>query len=405
MTNTETQLDPVSAFAAHLATLPEADRKRLAETAYNRAVVTADDETFEVQPEDFDFDSEPALPDYLVGNLFERRTVNITSGDTGSAKSIWAADLTHALLRGGKWFGRSIPNKSRVLYLDEENPKRVVHSRLRALGITNADKGSLKYFRRKGVQLGDPTWDQWLREQCETFRPDLIVVDTAMAATAADTLDNDSVVKLYKTALRPVAEEFDTCIVVLHHERKPGAQESRGNGGHSMMGARQWAGQADVHTVLTPKSEYVETPRDDGGFDTHKEFTFQCAKGRDGVPSRPELFTVEGVKMPRGEGDVRVYVLVKMTVTWGGAIMRDTVEEDLTERILRAMAADSDPETTWTRADIAKAVGEVDPSSPSGTFKRAWKVTADKNWAIKSGRSFRLSDEGRKKAAGLGLEV
>lgn len=379
------------------------------ETILTRAQMVAGnatpDEAFTVQPEAFDFSSLPRFPDYIVDGMFERRTVNIVSGDTGSAKSIWSAGLTHALLRGRKWCGREIPNKARVLYLDEENPERVVHSRLRALGVTNGDRDALRYYRRKGVQLGSSEWDRWLANECEEFEPDLVVVDTAMAATAADTMDNDSVVDLYGQSLRPIAEQFGCAILILHHERKPGQQESRGNGGHAMMGARQWAGQADVHVVLTPKSEYVETLRNDSGYDTHKEFTMQVAKGRDGVPSRPELFSVEGVKEMHEQDGRRASVLTALAVNWQGPIMRDTVEGDLADRILRAMAADPDTEKTWTRADVAKAVGEADSSEPSGTFKRAWKAAADKNWVIKDGRSFKLSDEGRKKASGLGLEI
>jgi hypothetical protein len=42
----------------------------------------------------------------------------------------------------------------------------------------------LRHFRRKGIRLGlhpEGKWSRWLREECEDFRPDLLLIDTAMA--------------------------------------------------------------------------------------------------------------------------------------------------------------------------------------------------------------------------------
>jgi len=351
------------------------------------------------QAEDFDLDAEPPEPDYIVADLIERRTVNVLSGDTGAAKSIHALDGAVAMVNGTTWLGRAIDGEGlRVLYVDEENPSRVVHSRLRGLGLDNASKDNLRYFRRQGIQLDDCT--EWLRGQCAEFRPDVIFVDTAMAATGVEVNDNTAVVAFYREVLRPIAEEYGLAVIVLHHERKPGAQEKR-NAGMAMMGARQWAGQADVHMTLTAESGYVETPREHGGgVDTHKAFRFSVAKGRDGVPQRDERTHVRGVKVPMGHRSG--FVLTDLRVEWEGPIEEGAVDMSR-EGILRTLGID--PDRKWGRKAVAAAMGEDDPAKPSGTFLRAWKTVKDDGLAEADGSGVRLTDAGRKAVDRLGLDL
>lgn len=346
-----------------------------------------------VASESFDFDQPLPDPDWVIAGLIERATVNVCSGDTGAAKSIHWQDAAVRIARGEDWLGRHVA-QGRVLYVDEENPARVVHSRLPALGMTNADREHVRYFRRKGIRIGVDKWTRWLREECDEFAPDLVVIDTAMAATNADTNDNDAVVALYTETLRPLAEDYGVAVVILHHERKPGAQEKR-HAGYAMMGARQWAGQADVHMTLTAAGTYTETPRDEGGCDTHKEFRFAVAKGRDGHDEREERTTV------RGEKDER-YRLTAMKVEYGGKVESASAEADVSEGILRAVAAD--PDKAWKRSDVAGVVGEAKPQEPSGTFKRAWKGLVDGGDLESAGRAHRLTDQGRERAEALGME-
>jgi hypothetical protein len=126
-------------------------------------------------------------------------------------------------------------------------------------------------------------------------------------------------------------------------------------------------------------------------------------KGRDGVSSRPELFTVKGVKALRSNGQgPRVAVLETMEVEWGGRIEADTAEGDLKDRILRVLNAD--PDAVHSRKAVAQGVGESKPESPGGTFKRAWAALLERNLTAKDGQGVRLTDEGKTRATALGLE-
>lgn len=171
----------------------------------------------DVRPEDFDFNEDPPEPDWVVVDLLERKTVNVLSADTGGGKSIHAQDLTVRLAAGDPlWMGREIRSAATVLYLDEENPHRIAHSRLKALSMDNESKRQLRYFRRQGIQLGtdaENVWVQWLERQLEAHPTDVVVVDTAMAVLDAEVNNNDDVVAAYKAVLRPIAEKFNLAVL------------------------------------------------------------------------------------------------------------------------------------------------------------------------------------------------
>ncbi len=66
--------------------------------------------------------------------------------------------------------------------------------------------------------------------------------------------------------LRSVAERFECAVLVLHHERKQSKDNPKWSG-QAMMGARQWAGQADAHMTLTVESEFNEDETDRATFE------------------------------------------------------------------------------------------------------------------------------------------
>jgi hypothetical protein len=309
-------------------------------------------------PLDIDFDAEPEPPRYVVDRVFERQTVNVLSGDTGSAKSILGAALTAAALTGGEWLGRVV-DADRVLVVDEENPSRTIRSRLRALGLTNAHRDGLRYYNRGGVRIGEERWSEWLRREAADHGADLVIIDTAMAACAADVNDNDEVVKLYTEALRPVATDLDLAIVVLHHERKHQAGQSR-NPGQAMMGARQWAGQADAHvTVAVDGTELTEEEGPGGSRRLRRSFVMRPAeKVRDGEPNFRERVVVTSEKAPDG-------TLRWMQVESEGPIEAAETRPDGLARDLGGAIEEAEGE--MTKGELAQIVGE-DPGAT--TFER-----------------------------------
>lgn len=234
----------------------------------------------------FDFSGPPPDPDWLIEDFIERGTVVLLSADSGVGKSMVMMSAELAMIQGKPWLGHATHGQ-RVMVIDEENFKRVVHSRFHAMGMTNADRQNMRYFLRLGVSLGADDWTERVLEEIEDFKPDLLVIDTASAATAVDVNDNSGVSKLFRDHIRPLADE--TAVVILHHERKQQSGQQR-RAAHDMMGARQWGGQADSHLACKKISEKPQTePLQDGTLRKTFRVEMEMPKDRDGAAATQKL--------------------------------------------------------------------------------------------------------------------
>ena len=337
--------------------------------AQREATVFAKLLTFAPQPLTVDFDAIPEPPDWIVQGWIERGTVVMFSGDTGAAKSIVASSLVASALTDGEWLGRRA-NVQRVVVVDEENPARLVRSRLRALGVTNDVRDRLRYFSREGIALADgAAWDAWVAAELDDFQPDLLIIDTLMSATAVeDTNSNAEAVRVMKN-LRALAVEHGCAVLLMHHERKRSLMNPASSG-QAMMGARQWAGQADGQMTITVVSDLIEDAADDGGRSLRRTFKLLPAeKDRDGNPNVPRLLAVESEKDAAGR-------LLWMRVADEGAMTEETAQDTTGAAILAALR-DAGGDGTMTTAELAKAAGEKSPSDPSGTFRRALGALLD----------------------------
>lgn len=256
------------------------------------------------------FDAAPEPPDWLVEGLIERETVTVMSADSGVGKSIICNGLVVSLLHGDDWLGRAMSHpgargepgfRGRAVVIDEENVARVVRRRLQAFGMTNEDRANLLYFSRIGTSLGEGDWFDRTSETLQRFDPDLLVIDTAAAATSVDVNDNTAVANFYSKVLRPLA--YHCAVILLHHERKPATgQAGKRHAGHAMMGARQWAGQSDAHLALEGRGEFEEEEQTDGTLLQRHPLKLEMPKSRDGASkSATTHFSVTSLKEVDGE--------------------------------------------------------------------------------------------------------
>jgi hypothetical protein len=348
---------------------------------------------FYPQPLAFDFDATPPAPDWLVRGVIERGTVAILSGDTGAAKSIVSSWLAVASLTGQDWLERTT-TVGRVLIVDEENPEGLATARLRALGLRNGDRDRLRYFSREGFTLGTEQSDDRLTQLLAEFRPDLLVIDTLMSASAVDVNDNVAAVKMMKK-LRGWAREYGCGVLVLHHERKQHRDGPSAGSGQQTMGARQWLGQADAALTIAVETDMQREELDAGGFKLRRTFKFRPAeKDRDGRLNGVRRIAVESEK----DGRER---LVWMTVTDEGPVTEASAKDDDAASILDALRG-AEGDGWMGRKDIATVTGEKDPRQPSGTWKAALMEAVDAGKAEHVGQRYRITAEGRD-AAGLPL--
>lgn len=379
-------LEDLEAQAVEHADDPQAAKAAFAEIVkgYANARIVADAD-WRPEPIPFDFNAPPERPDYIVDRLIERSTVAVLSGDTGAAKSIVTSGLVKAAVNDEPWLDHET-KIDRVLVVDEENPETLVRGRLRALGVTNCNRDRLRYFGREGIAIGDGGLsDAWLRAELDRYRPDLVVIDTLMAACdLEDTNSNSEAVRLMKQ-LRGLAREFGCAILLLHHERKR-LKDSPSSSGQAMMGARQWAGQADLHMTLTVESDFIEEATADGGTRTRRTFKWRPAeKDRTGTSNRPRRVAVESGKDEDGR-------LVWMTVADEGPVDDAGAAENTEASILAFLRT---AEGSVARKDIAAAAGERNPSEPSGTFKRALSALVEDGKVERSKQRYAITEHGR----------
>jgi len=327
---------------------------------------------------DYDYDSPPPAPRFVVDRLLERQTVNLISGDTGTAKSFILMALAVAAATGAEWLGRNVLG-SRVIYVDEENPSDVAHERLRALGMSNRHRDSLRYSNRVGARIGaGNAWAEELRREAEEFQPDLIVIDTALAALDVEVNENDLVAALYTSTLRPLASDLGAAVVIAHHERKGRTDGARG--GMDAMGARSWAGQADTHLTLKLDDAVTEG---DGERPGHRKvrstFTMRLAKSRrgQGFPAETVALTSEKDQSDR--------------LLWAKVASEGTAADDrrtLAQEIAAVVENAGEP---IRRMDLAAEVGR---SSNDGTFDRALKLAKDGGLVVRDGARWTAPDAG-----------
>jgi hypothetical protein len=225
----------------------------------------------------------------------------------------------------------------------------------------NDDRGGLRYHLRAGVALGLPDWNQWLTAKTQEHRADLVVIDTAASATAIDLNDNTSVAALYRDALRP-ATLNGAAILLLHHERKAG--DYARNAGQAMMGARQWAGQADGHLAIRATGRLSNEPVGDTGRTVQRyPIEMEMPKVRDGQPALPAALMIVS---ERDEANR----LAWMRVDAAGEALAGASTPTLADRIVTYV---NGTEAVVSRAEVADALN-VTPTS--GSFKTALKAAA-----------------------------
>ena len=318
----------------------------------------------ERKPLELNIESDPEPPDLLVEGL-ERGTVVAVCADTGGAKSFTAQDLVVAVAEGRKeWLGKKLEIRyGHAVIVDEENPARIIRSRLRALGLTVDGEPYVRCFHRLGVRFGadGSDWTEWLRWELENQRADVVVIDTGIAATAPEVNDNDAVVRLYTDHLRPLAAETGTVVLLLLHEKKP--QEGvRIKQTFATMGARAWIQQADTQLMLAKRGKSEEEHLEEGGLRLESRFVLATGKLRDGGAEVVEVLRISS-KLREDRA-----LLEAEVVNEGEVDTADEKTAEMLEEIVGALVEAAEP---MRKRALAVALG-LTPEDR--TFERALEV-------------------------------
>ena len=210
------------------------------------------------------------------------------AGATESGKSMWALATACGLTRRGLY----------VVYISQENPLAVEHSRLARL---RPDPRFLIFFHYAGFDLTQPDHVDALAEAAvdlddllagPTRNASLVVIDTHSACWSGDENANEAIAAYDRDSVRPLIEHTGASVLTLDHTGHQQAFVSR-KGASAVRGASSKGQKADV--VLAFRSTGLH------------EFEIEHAKNRFGTKEPVRAFRVEDGE----EGDTLALVPVE----------------------------------------------------------------------------------------------
>lgn len=282
---------------------------------------------------------DPPEPDWLLPGLLEYGELAWLSGRGKTGKSMVALYLMGACLTaGGTFIGRSVGAIDWGLYLDAENPQRVVHRRVHMAGLTTAAAMSMVYRSIRGIDLGSPAGIDALRRLVgDRDGRGLVVLDSLVALRGPIDSWRDNEVRGFVDKLRAVFEEFGVTAIGLGHDNRSG----------NMAGSLDWRNSVDRAIELTKK--------DDGSR------TLSNGDVRDGPDDEGDLgFTFVAERTQ--DGRLRLLMEpVEASATKGTR----TKAEQLADQIVLLLTG----VPTLSKAKVALRLGF---GRDHGTFKRAW---------------------------------
>lgn len=167
-----------------------------------------------------DLTQPPTPPDWLIDEIVCKGDVTLCIGEPGVRKSWLAMALSVAIANGSTGFlGRNLDTTTgRVLYVDEENPEPLVPWRMSLLGLHKAAAKNIRYLHRQGVRLDRNP--ELLLDECFTFEPDLIILDSLTRLHTKDENNAGEVARLFNDAIVPLSRETGATTLILHHVNK-----------------------------------------------------------------------------------------------------------------------------------------------------------------------------------------
>ena len=205
-------------------------------------------------------------PPWLVPDLICRGSIVVLAGEAGAGKSFLSYALALALASGRTFLGEQCQT-TRVLYFDDENSKPESEQYLRMLwrGMGEPDirvlKENLRVEQFTLTRAGN-SWRQVAERIAEKFRPEFIVIDTAVSSChIVNENDNSEAIRTLASlrSVKDIAGPQATLWILKH------ARLDTEAGKWTVRGAKAWVSATDA-TLM--HSRYKGQARTDGLFNT-----------------------------------------------------------------------------------------------------------------------------------------
>ena len=158
--------------------------------------------------------------EWLVDGLIPRQTVTIIAGEPGCYKTWFAICLARSVSEGESFLGRRT-SKCRVYYIDKENPKSLIISRLDLTGRAQDFEFWGLWSTPEPPLLGDSAYQKIAKE-----RP-LVIFDTLLKFHTGDENSSRDMGRVSKMILK--LRDAGATVLVLHHKGKSQFNNYRGS--------------------------------------------------------------------------------------------------------------------------------------------------------------------------------
>ncbi|MBT6761409.1 AAA family ATPase [archaeon] len=186
-------------------------------------------------------------PGWWVKNILPKRGTTIIGGDSGNKKTFLALEIAIKCSTGMRFLDIFECKKAKVLYIDEENDKSLIKSRMIKLLKGNKISeipGLLAFAFGNQLKLNKKGKDE-LDKLLTTYKPNIVILDSMVRFIEGDE-DKSSDVKKNTSILKFLTDKHNCSFLALHHttKRKAGSK-------HSLRGSGEFSAFVDLLIMVS----------------------------------------------------------------------------------------------------------------------------------------------------------
>lgn len=186
--------------------------------------------------------------EWLVESLIPAEGITVLSAEPSSFKTWLVLYAVICIARGENLFGQYDTAQCGVLIVDEESSSRLLHKRFNMLAAdSNLD---IHLLNETGFQLDNLHVNDAIAF-CKEHDIKLVTFDSLVRIHSFEENDATAMSKAFKQLKK--FNKAGITVVVIHHNRKPGAKNS--SLAHEMRGSSDILAAVDCHLALTKRED------------------------------------------------------------------------------------------------------------------------------------------------------
>jgi hypothetical protein len=188
--------------------------------------------------------------EWIADGLIPLGCLGALTGESNSYKSFLTLVLAYAIATGTPFLGHFTTPRGKVLIIDEENNRRIIEKRFRAMGIEAND--DIVFLSQQGLQIDREDHHEKILRYVNELKPRLVVMDSLVRLHGRDE-NSASEIRIVMKGLMQLVAEDRTVLFIHHHKKEQGF--SRKVGSSSLRGSTDIFAALDFHLAVERKGE------------------------------------------------------------------------------------------------------------------------------------------------------